>query len=181
MSRVTRDYDGVPIRCENCGGWYHELTGSFCMTASDLRGSFFKLNAEYGPDGHAWYDFPHEDWLVGENVVCPGCKKSYRMTDILIQVEAFFARVCAKIIAGSSEEEGREAVTDASRLESVGGIRSGQLGSDIEVTMDAALTDEDCLKVLAMTNAGETQTAIAEACGLSTYRVRQIQNGKRVF
>jgi len=72
-------YDGVPVQCSGCGGIFHELTEKY-VYGGMLRGSHFRLNSYYR--GIGWYDFAHEDWVIGDNVVCPQCMRPYGKSEV---------------------------------------------------------------------------------------------------
>lgn len=81
-------FDGVPVRCRRCKQYYHELTGSF-EKGGPVRGCDLRLNAKYGPGGLNWYDFPHTEWTVGANVVCPRCGGVYTKEWLIREVVRF--------------------------------------------------------------------------------------------
>lgn len=150
-----------------------------------MRGDYVELLPQYGPLGFNWYDFPHTEWTIGDNVACVQCGEPIRtghVHDAFRQAEA--NQEAAEQGAGSeATNEGEAAETAGSKDENVE-ISAPDAVSDTGIDADAGLYDdveiEDGLlaTVLRMTAAGETQVAIAECCGISVYRVRKLQNGE---
>ena len=79
-------FEGIPVKCAGCGGWFHELTAKY-NPDGPLRGSYLRLTSRYRSYG--WYDFPHEDWVVGDNIMCPQCMMPYRTGAVAAHVLAW--------------------------------------------------------------------------------------------
>lgn len=196
-------FDGVPVKCGGCGGWFHELTEKY-LPEGVLRGSHLRLNSTYR--GYGWYDFPHEDWVVGENVMCPQCMRPYRATEVARQVVIWFENLRIEHERKNTENEAEAGEAEAGEAEgaaagaedtaqgnsappeSIGdlavpgvvgvGSDDGGLPSSSDGT-DGGLKDVSEI-VRKMSWDGKTQAEIAETCGLSVYMVREIQNGRKV-
>jgi hypothetical protein len=189
-------YEGVPVKCAGCGGWFHELTAKYDPDGP-LRGSYLRLTSRYREYG--WYDFPHEDWVVGDNVMCPQCMMPYRPGVVMAQVliwaekqemsanesrqaagEEVDARADAR--AEAPEEGGNdsppEAVGDLA-VPGVVGVGSDDAGLPASGDNGDGVTDVADL-VRKMSWDGATQAEIAKTCGISVYMVREIQNGRKV-
>ena len=185
-------FAGIPVKCSGCGGWFHELTERY-SPEDTLRGSHLRLNSTY--KGYGWYDFPHEDWVVGDNVMCPQCMMPYRpgvvMAQVLIWAEKqeMSARECKqaadKEVDARAEEEAAlgvnappEAVGDLA-VPGVVGVGSDDAGLPASGDNGDGVTDVADL-VRKMSWDGATQAEIAKTCGISVYMVREIQNGRKV-
>lgn len=180
--------DGVPLKCSSCGGWFHELTGRFSPLSGTMRGSDLKLLSKYRECG--WYDFPHEDWVTGENVQCPQCMVPYRIGDVVTQALAWAENVKKERSSGnvtSAEEEdpGPEEAGDYGEdapPETIGDLASP--GVSPAERPAGSPSDEGAVsiqeRVLKMTWEKYTQAEIAKTCDISIYMVREIQNGRKV-
>jgi hypothetical protein len=190
------DFDGIPVKCQGCGGWFHELTRRYSLEGS-VKGSGLRLLVKY--QGCGWYDFPHEDWVVGDNVQCPQCMRPYSTADIRKQAESWVE----KLRGGACNAEGGPAATAEVTGEGAEGAKKegpddgglvdgppemvGEIGAPVPACFggDCGLNAPPAPgnveeRVRQMTWDGRTQTEIAETCQISVYRVRQIQNGKGV-
>ena len=172
-------FAGFSFKCQGCGGVFYRLTEKF-RPEPPMRGDYVELLPQYGPLGFNWYDFPHTEWTIGDNVACVQCGEPIRtgyVYDLFVRSEE----------ASSQVEKNEEAVVE---IEAGDGQAQAEVDSsapdavsDTGIDADAGLYDdveiEDGLlaTVLRMTAAGETQVAIAECCGISVYRVRKLQNG----
>lgn len=189
-------YEGVPVKCERCGGWFHELTARY-DPSGPLRGSYLRLMTRYREYG--WYDFPHEDWVVGDNIMCPQCMMPYRSEAVVAQVLSWVEKQEARVneckqTTGQEMDEGAEEETDediSSPPESIGdlavpgvvGIGSDDGGLPAAADCAAAGVDGElgvADRVRQMSWDGATQADIAKTCGISVYMVREIQNGRKV-
>lgn len=185
-------FEGIPVKCAGCGGWFHELTARY-DPSGPLRGSYLRLISRYREYG--WYDFPHEDWVVGDNVMCPQCMMPYRPGVVVAQVliwaekQEMSAHEC-KQAAGKEVVEGAETpetLGQDSPPEAVGdlavpgvvGIGSDDGGLPASGDGDAGVEGVADL-VRKMSWDGATQSEIAKTCGISVYMVREIQNGRKV-
>ena len=146
-----RNYDGIPVKCSGCGGLFHELTSKYELSGM-LRGSYLRLLPKYMEYG--WYDFPHEDNVVGENIICPQCMMPYRAGLVVAQVMAWI----------SANERGN---SDYPPFD---------MGESSFSSSDNSVSG----RVLKMSWDGLTQAEIAKECGISIYMVREIQNGRKV-
>ena len=159
-------FDGIPVKCRGCGGRYHELTAKF-VPATAVRGSYLRLLKAYGPSGRGWYDFPHQDWVVGDNVACPQCGTPYR------------ARWLIRCIIGFLRPAVVEGGGDGASMP----LEEVAVG-DIVAPLTSQIMGEDepglAAKVLQLTWDGKTQAQIAETCGISVYMVRRFQKGERL-
>ena len=185
-------YEGVPVKCSGCGGWFHELTAKYDPTGP-LRGSHLRLTSRYREYG--WYDFPHEDWVVGDNVMCPQCMMPYRAGVVVAQVliwaekQEMSAHEC-KQAASKEVDAGTEAP------ETFGPDSPPEAVGDLAVPGVVGVGSDDCGLPAASDNGdgvagvvdlvrkmswdGATQAEIAKTCGISVYMVREIQNGRKV-
>jgi hypothetical protein len=175
MSKFT----GFSFPCQRCRGKFYELTDKFVPTPP-MRGDYVALLPKYGPGGYNWYDFPHTQWTIGDNVACVQCGEPIR-----IEYVYEFFKVQIQQVHEHGNEVGQKSSQKGQTAESVGEgatVYGDAVSSD--TVADGGLYDaidvEDSLlqTVLRMTTSGETQAAIAEACGVSIYRVRKIQNGE---
>ena len=169
------NFEGFRVKCGNCGGWFHELTALY-RNDGTLRGSYLRLLATYRSAG--WYDFPHTDDTVGENIQCPQCMSPYRTEEVRRQAEVLIERVRKGVVGSDCAE--KEEVFDAP--EAVGDLVApvpASIGGNNGLSA-APLPGNTEELVRQMTWDGKTQTEIAETCQISVYRVRQIQNGKGV-
>jgi hypothetical protein len=182
-------FDGVPVKCQGCGGWFHELTARYSMEGS-LKGSDFRLLVNYRSSG--WYDFPHEDWVVGDNVQCPQCMRPYGTGDVRKQAENWLEKLRGDARDAEGEQSAGVAGAEAEGPEDSGLVDGppevvGEIGAPVSACFggDSGLNSPPAPgnieeRVRQMTWSGQTQTEIAETCQISVYRVRQIQNGKGV-
>lgn len=172
-------FAGFSFKCQGCGGVFYRLTEKF-RPEPPMRGDYVELLPQYGSLGFNWYDFPHTEWTIGDNVACVQCGEPIRtghVHDLFVRSEEIAAN-------GQAQEEvvvESEAGTGQAQEEVDASAPDAESGADS--CADACLYDdveiEDGLlaTVLRMTAAGETQVAIAECCGISVYRVRKLQNG----
>lgn len=170
---VDAVFTGISVRCQGCGGTYHELTEKF-VPGKAVRGSYLRLLERYGPRGQGWYDFPHQDWVVGDNVACPQCGTPYKARRLLRVAVDYYKRLMTPPAAAGMPECEDELLTQGLLLEC-----SGDLMSPASAT---ALPEEDLSihgRVLKLTWEGRTQAEIAETCDLSIYMVRRIQKGEK--
>jgi len=191
-------FEGIGVRCSHCGGKFHELTAKF-RPEPPMRGSYLKLNKRYGPGGYGWYDFPHNDSVVGDNVQCPRCAGPYRMASILKQVRAYVKELqgretgqvdeAATDNAGHPEEEAPRG-EDGGNLDDLGPADEPEAIGDMG---EVCSFGNDDAGIFALRDAGDsipaqvrrmtatsTQAEIAQTLQISIYRVRQIQIGKEV-
>jgi len=185
-------FEGIPVKCAGCGGWFHELTARY-DPSGPLRGSYLRLTSRYREYG--WYDFPHEDWVVGDNVMCPQCMMPYRTGVVMAQVliwaekQEMSAHECRQA-AGKEVVEGAEtpeALGNDAPPEAVGdlavpgvvGVGSDDGGLPASGDGDTGVEGVADL-VRKMSWDGATQSEIAKTCGISVYMVREIQNGRKV-
>lgn len=184
-------FEGIPVKCSGCGGWFHELTARY-DPEGPLKGSYLRLTSRYREYG--WYDFPHEDWVVGDNVMCPQCMMPYRPGAVAAQVRAWVekqemsANECKQAAdeevdkgAETSEACGQEPPEEVGDLAVPGVAGVGPDDADLPASDDNGdgATDIAAL-VLKMSWDGATQSEIAKTCGISVYMVREIQNGRKV-
>ena len=181
------DYDGIKFKCQRCRGIFYELTEKFCPVPP-MRGDYVRLIDKYGKNGYNWYDFPHTEWTIGDNVACVQCGEPIRIDYVLKETRG---AVLASI--GRNEAEKFEALQDTAVEEedvspdSGGGYVGcnpdmGAVGTSDGGDLDGiyGLVDVDDkvgAEVLRLTSGGLTQVEIAEACGISVYRVRKYQTG----
>lgn len=181
--------EGVPVKCSCCGGWFHQLTARYHVEEEVLRGSGLELVRQYREYG--WYDFPHEDWVVGENVQCPQCMMPYSPGEIFSQVEKWLAQALEVKNGLKAEEKGaeeEEAVGETPQPdappESIGDLAvPGVVGGESPAADDGGLPGGAtglAETVRKMSWDGHTQAEIAKTCGISVYMVREIQNGRKV-
>lgn len=185
-------FEGIPVKCAGCGGWFHELTAKYDPTGP-LRGSHLRLTSRYREYG--WYDFPHEDWVVGDNVMCPQCMMPYRAGVVVAQVliwaekQEASAHECRQA-AGEEMDAGTEASEEVGNdappetlgdlaVPGVVGVGSDDGGLPASGDNSDGVTDVADL-VRKMSWDGATQAEIAKTCGISVYMVREIQNGRKV-
>jgi len=178
-------YAGIPFKCECCGGVFYELTAQF-NPASPMRGDFVALLEKYGVNGFNWYDFPHNECTVGDNVACVQCGEPIRMGYVNGQLEVYFAE--KEKNAENSVDEFSAILHSPSWGEGDGGQGSVLVDNG---NHDDSCFDNDCglydnidiedpliATILKMTAEGATQSTIAETCGITVYRVRKLQSGK---
>ena len=187
-------YAGLSFKCEGCGGEFYRLTEKFVPTPP-MRGDYVELLPRYGVCGYNWYDFPHTEWTVGDNVACVQCGEPIRTCHVISEavkrLEGLREETGGKQnISGSSPaaQAGAENENvlqgDAVDGDGAGGTDAGGISPGQHVSEDLGLYDEVDLEdgllatVLRMTAEGQTQAAIAETCGISVYRVRKLQNGE---
>ena len=186
-------FEGIPVKCAGCGGWFHELTAKY-DPSGPLRGSYLRLTSRYREYG--WYDFPHEDWVVGDNVMCPQCMMPYRTGVVVAQVliwaekQEMSAHECRQAAgqevdagAEASEAHGNDAPPEALGDLAVPGVVG--VGSDDAGLPAASGGGDTGIAAVAdlvrkMSWDGATQAEIAKTCGISVYMVREIQNGRKV-
>lgn len=175
-------YEGISFKCSCCSGEFYCLTEKF-TPVPPMRGDYVALLPQYGPSGYNWYDFPHTEWTIGDNVACVQCGEPIRMEYVTSFVEEKIERLRqraeeSEIVQGHNEiQEETAPVVDVERAGTVAhtGIDSGVVDNGLYDEVD--IEDGLLASVLKMTAAGETQVTIAETCGISVYRVRKLQNG----
>ena len=210
MSAPGGGYEGVPLKCAGCGGWFHELTAVYDPHRL-LNGACLRLVQPYR--GYGWYDFPHDEQTTGDNIQCPQCMYPYRHESVARQAEAWLEKLRGDnggeqaVAEGldAAEQGGCETVEVADDLqghpaegeqtpeedagydegppETIGGLEapvSGCSCDDIGVVADSSRSSGVVEKVRQLVWEGKTQAQIAEICQISVYRVRQIQNGEGV-
>lgn len=180
------DYDGIKFKCQRCRGIFYELTEKFCPVPP-MRGDYVRLIDKYGKNGYNWYDFPHTEWTIGDNVACVQCGEPIRIDYVLKETRG---AVLASI--GRNEAEKFEALQDTAVEEdafpdSGGGYAGCNPDMDAVSHSDGGdlagiyglvdVDDKVGAEVLRLTSGGLTQVEIAEACGISVYRVRKYQTG----
>lgn len=160
-----------------------------------MRGDYVELLPQYGPLGFNWYDFPHTEWTIGDNVACVQCGEPIRTGYVLKIAEEHLERLRQEErreedIHGNQGKketgEGSEVLLqgdadncgDAGSSVSSSVADNGACGDDNGLYDNVEIEDSLLSNVLKMTAAGETQVAIAECCGISVYRVRKLQNGE---
>lgn len=77
---------GMAVKCGGCGGKFHQITGKF-RAEPPVRGSYLRMIPRYRSWG--WYAFPEEEWVVGDNVLCPQCGTPYSFLSIMRQIRRF--------------------------------------------------------------------------------------------
>lgn len=185
-------YEGVPVKCSGCGGWFHELTAKY-DPAGPLRGSHLRLTSRYREYG--WYDFPHEDWVTGDNVMCPQCMMPYRAGVVMAQVLAW-AEKQEMSAHECKQSSGKEVDAGTETPETFGQDSPPEAIGDLAVPGVAGCGSDDGGLSAASDNSpggtgvadlvrkmswdGATQAEIAKTCGISVYMVREIQNGRKV-
>ena len=143
-----------------------------------MRGDYVELLPQYGPLGFNWYDFPHTEWTIGDNVACVQCGEPIR-TGYVHGLFERFCEACATEASGVSESVADDVPTTAvEECGSSGAVPDADSCADAGIYDDVEVEDGLLATVLRMTAAGETQVAIAECCGISVYRVRKLQNGE---
>lgn len=172
------------------------------MPTPPMRGDYVELLPQYGPQGHNWCDFPHNEWTIGDNVACVQCGEPIRM-DYVLHKAAQKQQEEQERIEGLCTETGRVEDVHGDPVVQAQGTPDGahvqdsavDTGDDVRAVVhddvvpvadnvDVGLYDEVDLEdgllttVLKMTAEGQTQMAIAETCGISVYRVRKLQNGE---
>lgn len=163
--------EGVPVKCGSCGGWFHLLTARYSAERTVLRGCDLELVRSYRECG--WYDFPHDEGTVGDNVQCPQCMMPYRVGDVLAQAESWTQTTLEnRLKEERTEPPGPPEKMGDMPMPVVGGEDRGL--EAIGGVPDVAET------VRKMTWDGHTQADIAKTCGISVYMVREIQNGRKV-
>lgn len=167
------EYEGRTFKCQQCRGEYYELTGSF-EPVPPMRGNYVKLLPKYGVGGYNWYDFPHNDWTIGDNVACVNCGYPIRMEYVVKNLNEV---VCNEKEASKSDTNAGGIVREGVSVSDSGDLHSG-VRDDVGLYDDSELGDNLLNQVLQMTAQGKTQTDIAETCGISVYRVRKLQNGE---
>lgn len=198
-------YEGVPVKCAGCGGWFHELTAAYSPHGL-LHGGCLRLVQPYRDYG--WYDFPHDESTVGDNLLCPQCMYPYRHESVARQAEAWLEKLRGNNggiqamagetgdgrteIEGNDDESslekeeqatGEDEVIDEGPPEKIGGLEapvSGCSCDDRGVVADSSCSSGVVERVRKLVWEGKTQAQIAEICQISVYRVRQIQNGEGV-
>ena len=181
------DYDGIKFKCQRCRGVFYELTEKFCPVPP-MRGDYVRLIDKYGKNGYNWYDFPHTEWTIVDNVACVQCGEPIRIDYVLKETRG---AVLANI--GRNEAEKFETLQDSSdekedvSSDSGGGYIGSNSDMDTVSSSDSGdlagiyglvdVDDKVGTEVLRLTSGGLTQAEIAEACGISVYRVRKYQTG----
>lgn len=167
------EYEGRTFKCQQCRGEYYELTERF-EPVPPMRGNYVRLLQRYGVGGYNWYDFPHNEWTIGDNVACVNCGCPIRMEYVVKNLNK----------AVNDEQKASEdcAETGGVLRDGVSAVDSGNLLCSVRDNVglydDSELGDNLLNQVLQMTARGKTQTDIAETCGISVYRVRKLQNGE---
>ena len=72
-----------------------------------MRGDYVELLPQYGPLGYNWYDFPHTEWTIGDNVACVQCGEPIRTGYVLKIAEEHLERLRQEE-RGEEDEEGGE-------------------------------------------------------------------------
>ena len=181
------DYDGIKFKCQRCRGVFYELTEKF-SPVPPMRGDYVRLIDKYGKNGYNWYDFTHTEWTIGDNVACVQCGEPIRIDYVLKETRG---AVLASI--GRNEAEKFETLQDAPdekedvSSDSGGGYIGSNHDMDAVNSSDSGdlagiyglvdVDDKVGAEVLRLTSGGLTQVEIAEACGISVYRVRKYQTG----
>ena len=181
------DYDRIKFKCQRCRGIFYELTEKF-RPVPPMRGDYVRLVDKYGKNGYNWYDFPHTEWTIGDNVACVQCGEPIRVDHVLKETRG---AVLASI--GRNEAEKFEALQDTPdekedvSSDSGGGYVGSNHDMDTVSSSDGGdlagiyglvdVDDKVGAEVLRLTSGGLTQVEIAEACGISVYRVRKYQTG----
>lgn len=62
----------MKVKCPGCCEVYLETTDTFDPDKVP-NGTMFRLRPEYGPNGYNWTAFPHDEWIIGGALECPGC------------------------------------------------------------------------------------------------------------
>ena len=176
---------GIPVKCSGCGGWFHELTERYSPEDA-LRGSHLRLNSTY--KGYGWYDFPHEDWVVGENVMCPQCMRPYRGLEVAAQVRLWLEKAQEARSGLKNTEDEESSDGNSAPPETIGDLAvPGVVGVGADDADLPSSSDDGDGGVVSVTETvrkmswnGSTQAEIAETCGISVYMVREIQNGRKV-
>lgn len=194
-------FAGFSFTCQGCQGKFYQLTEKFVPTPP-MRGDYVELLPQYGPNGYNWYDFPHNEWTIGDNVACVQCGEPIRM-DYVLHKAAQEQQQEQERIEGLRTQAGPAADIQGDSVVQAQGEADGDIlpgcavnsGDDVRGVVhvggvsvpddgDVGLYDEVDLEdgllasVLRMTAEGQTQTVIAETCGISVYRVRKLQNGE---
>ena len=191
--------EGVVITCSYCKLRCHKTTAEY--QPGILKGNYLELLYEYGKDGMNWYDFPHTEHCVGENVCCPRCGNGYRHEDVFAEVQEIIAyRKLHFASEGENEtQESYEKEAPAAELsvrefytENIHALNGEDDCTDAcTYSADTAHHDHGAIdaaapllsdierKIYDMTCEGTTQQKIAETCGMTLYSVRQIQ--KQLF
>jgi len=185
-------YEGRGFKCEGCRGSFYQLTENFRPTPP-MRGDYVELLPKYGVNGHNWYDFPHTEFTIGDNVACVQCGHPIKIDYVVKELER-----TEKEQERIEHEMQKSNDSGSSGLEvSQGAVEEtlpgGSLAGGGDDASGAAVcprdSDNDGLyhapdledpllaTVLRMTSEGATQTHIAETCGISVYRVRKFQDG----
>ena len=181
------DYDRIKFKCQRCRGIFYELTEKF-RPVPPMRGDYVRLVDKYGKNGYNWYDFPHTEWTIGDNVACVQCGEPIRVDHVLKETRG---AVLASI--GRNEAEKFETLQDASDEKEdvssdsgggyigsnhdMGAVNSSDSGDLAGIYGLVDVDDKVGAEVLRLTSGGLTQVEIAEACGISVYRVRKYQTG----
>ena len=181
------DYDRIKFKCQRCRGIFYELTEKF-RPVPPMRGDYVRLVDKYGKNGYNWYDFPHTEWTIGDNVACVQCGEPIRIDYVLKETRG---AVLASI--GRNEAEKFEALQDTPdekedvSSDSGGGYVGSNHDMDTVSSSDGGdlagiyglvdVDDKVGAEVLRLTSGGLTQVEIAEACGISVYRARKYQTG----
>lgn len=171
MSEKNVNYAGATFKCQQCRGEYYSLTQAFAPVPP-MRGNYVELLPKYGKHGYNWYDFPHNEWTIGDNVACVNCGYPIKM-DYVLKNMVIVNEEKDRYDAASGVGEIRENCADScSRGNDPHICDNNGLYDTVELG-DTLLDD-----VLRMTTSGKTQAEIAETCGISVYRVRKLQNGE---
>lgn len=187
-------FSGFSFTCQGCQGKFYQLTEKFVPTPP-MRGDYVELLPQYGPNGYNWYDFPHTEWTIGDNVACVQCGEPIRMEHVVQKAVEELERIRTQT-SSESDISGHQNIQATQTQDGTvlqGDVRSC-IGVDGSIPVDGAPADVDrgdaglydevaledglLASVLRMTAEGETQAVIAEACGISVYRVRKLQNGE---
>lgn len=161
------------------------------MPTPPMRGDYVELLPQYGPNGYNWYDFPHNEWTIGDNVACVQCGEPIRMDYVIQKVGQELERLRVQTVT-NADIQGSEGVQDqgapdAASVQADAGASGGDdgvvlrgddgSGGDVGLYDEVDMEDGLLASVLRMTAEGQTQAFIAETCGISVYRVRKLQNG----
>ena len=92
-----------------------------------MRGDYVELLPQYGPLGFNWYDFPHTEWTIGDNVACVQCGEPIRtgyVYDLFVRSEE----------ASSQVEKNEEAVVEIE-------AGDGQAQAEVDSSAPDAVSD----------------------------------------
>lgn len=81
--------DGIVITCTYCKLRCHKTTPNY--KPGIMNGTYLDLIREYGKDGMNWYDFPHNEHCIGDNVMCPRCGNGYDHVAVFQEVQEVVA------------------------------------------------------------------------------------------